>query len=133
MDESEPGQRAEDLGLIPRKETRRMKRIALLLAAGALLLTAAEKRTFTGVITDTMCGADHKTMNVSPDRKCVLECVKSGSQVKFALYDGKNLYTLSDQQTSEKYAGKRVKVTGTLYERTNIIQVDSIAPVAPGK
>jgi hypothetical protein len=107
-----------------------MKRIALLFMTGTLLLTAAEKRTFSGVITDTMCGANHKPMNVSPDSKCVLECVKHDKNVKFALYDGKNVYTLSDQQTPEKYAGQKVKITGTLYEKTKILQVDSIEPAA---
>jgi hypothetical protein len=107
-----------------------MKRIALLFMTGTLLLTAAGKRTFTGVITDTMCGANHKPMNVSPDSKCVLECVKHDKNVKFALYDGKNVYTLSDQQTPEKYAGQKVKITGTLYEKTKILQVDSIEPAA---
>jgi hypothetical protein len=110
-----------------------MKRIALLFATGALLLTAAEKRTFTGVITDTMCGANHNAMGVSPDSKCVLECVKHDKSVKFALYDGRNVYTLSDQQTPEKYAGQKVKITGTLYEKTKILQVDSIEPAAGGK
>ncbi|MGC9969561.1 MAG: DUF5818 domain-containing protein [Bryobacteraceae bacterium] len=109
-----------------------MKRITLLFMTGALLLATAEKGTFTGVITDTMCGANHKPMNVSPDSKCVLECVKHDKSVKFALYDGKNVYTLSDQQTPEKYAGQRVKISGTLYEKTKILQVDSIEPAAGG-
>jgi hypothetical protein len=103
-----------------------MKRIALLLLTAALVLTAAEKRTFTGVITDSMCGASHKMMNVSPDSKCVLECVKMGA--KFALYDGKNVYTLSDQQAPAKFAAQRVKITGTLSEKTNVLTVDSIQP-----
>ncbi len=104
-----------------------MKRIALLFMAGGLLLTAAEKRMFTGVITDTMCGADHKMMKISPDPKCVRECVKHDPKAnKYALYDGKNVYVLSDQQTPEKFAGEKVKITGTLFEKTKIIQVDKI-------
>jgi hypothetical protein len=94
----------------------------LLLAAG--LLAAADTRTFVGVITDTMCGADHKHMGISPDEKCVRECVKHGA--KYALYDGKEVYRLSDQQTPEKFAAKKVKVTGTLYEKTKIIKVERI-------
>ena len=58
-------------------------------------------------------------MKVTPDSKCVLECVKSGS--KYALYDGKNVYVLSDQKTPEKFAGQRVKVTGTLFEKTRMV------------
>ncbi|MCE5306782.1 MAG: hypothetical protein LLG20_03995 [Acidobacteriales bacterium] len=94
----------------------------LLLAAG--LLAAADTRTFVGVITDTMCGTDHKHMGVSPDEKCVRDCVKQGA--KYALYDGKEVYRLSDQQTPEKFAAKKVKVTGILYEKTRIIKVEKI-------
>jgi hypothetical protein len=88
-----------------------MKRIAIFVA-GAALTMAAEKKTVTGVITDEMCGADHKMMNVTPDSKCVTECVKAGS--KYALLSGSTVYTLSDQKTPEKFAGKKVAVTGTV-------------------
>jgi hypothetical protein len=94
----------------------------LLMAVG--LLAAAGPRTFVGVITDTMCGADHKSMGISPDDKCVRECVKQGA--KYALYDGKEVYQLSDQKTPEKFAAKKVKVTGVLFERSKIIKVDKI-------
>jgi hypothetical protein len=98
------------------------KQIAILIAAAALAL-AAGKQTFTGVITDTMCGAGHKAMNMGPDEKCVTECVKAGA--KYALYDGKNVYELRDQKAPAKFAAKKVRVTGTLNGKT--IQVDSIA------
>jgi hypothetical protein len=104
-----------------------MTRIATVFLAAALLLGAASKQTFTGVITDTMCGADHKMMRISPDSKCVRECVKAGA--KYALFDGKNVYTLSDQQTPEKFAAQKVRVTGTLNVKTNVIAVESIQPV----
>ena len=39
------------------------------------------------------------------------------------LYDGKEVYTLSDQTTPEKFAGKKVTVTGTLDAKTKTIQV----------
>ncbi len=103
-----------------------MMKTATLLFGAALLLGAASKQTFVGVITDTMCGANHKMMNVTPDSKCVRECVKAGS--KYALYDGKNVYTLSDQQTPEKYAAQKVKVVGTLNSKTSIIAVEIIQP-----
>jgi hypothetical protein len=105
-----------------------MKRIISVLMSGALLLAAAEKRTFTGIITDTMCGANHKPMKVAPDAKCVIECVKNDKQNRYALFDGTNLNTLSDQQTPEKFAARKVKITGTLYEKTKILAVDSIEP-----
>jgi len=45
----------------------------------------------------------------------------------YVLFDGKAAYTLSDQKTPEKFAGKKVTVKGTLNAKTNTIQVDSIA------
>jgi hypothetical protein len=101
-----------------------MKKLILTVFAAAA--AAAAQQTFTGVITDTMCGRDHKHMGIAPSEKCVRECVKSGKQYKYALHDGKKLYVLSDQQTPEKFAAKKVTVTGTLYEKTGIIKVDKI-------
>ena len=81
-----------------------MKRTILaLLTLAALLAAANQKRTFTGVITDSMCGRDHRMMKITPDSKCATECVKSSAAVKFALFDGQNAYKLSDQQTPQQY------------------------------
>ena len=67
-----------------------MTKVASILFAGALMASAAPQ-TFTGVVTDTMCGRDHAMMKVSPDAKCVVECVKGDKNTKYALFDGKNL------------------------------------------
>jgi len=92
--------------------------------AGALFAADASK-TYTGIITDTMCGADHAHMGITPDAKCVRECVRMpGGEWKYALLVGKEVYTLSDQETPEKYAAQKVKVTGTLYPKTGILRVD---------
>ena len=102
------------------------KQIAVTIAAAALMFAAPAKQTFTGIITDDMCAnANHKAMNMGADAKCVVECVKAGS--KYVLYDGKEAYTLSDQKTPEKFAAKKVTVTGTLDAKSKTIQVDSIA------
>jgi len=103
---------------------------AVVLSAG--LLAAAGQQTFTGVITDTMCGADHKAMKVSPDSKCVRDCVKHDKNNKYALLVGSNVYVLSDQKTPEKFAAQKVKVTGALDDKTKILKVDKIEPL-PGK
>jgi len=97
-------------------------KILLTLFAGAALAFAAAPKTFTGVITDTMCGKDHSMMGVKPDSKCVLECVKSGS--KYALLEGSNVYELSDQKAPEKFAGQKVNVSGT--RNGKVLQVQSI-------
>jgi hypothetical protein len=95
------------------------KTIAMILASAAMTSAA----TFTGTVTDSMCGDDHKSMNMGSDEKCVTECVKMGT--KYALYDGKKTYTLSDQKAAAKFAAKKVTVTGTLNGTT--IEVTSIA------
>lgn len=98
----------------------------LMIAASALTLSAA---TFTGVVTDSMCANNHKMMGVSPDDKCVLECTKHDKNVKLVLFDGKNIYKLSDQETPRKFAAKKVRVTGELFPKTGIIRVDKIEAV----
>ena len=55
-----------------------------------------------------------------------IACVREHGAT-YVLYDGKKVYDLNNQQTPEKFAGKRVTITGTL-DATNTIQVDSIAP-----
>jgi hypothetical protein len=102
-----------------------MTRTLFLLPVLAGALVASESRTFTGVITDDMCKANHAMMKIRPDPKCIDVCVKQYKS-KYALLDGKNTYKLSDQKTPEKFAGKKVKVTGVLYEKTQIIKVESI-------
>lgn len=104
-----------------------MKRLisAMVLAAG-MLAAAGKPQVFTGVITDSMCGARH-AMGITPDARCVRECVKMDpAKWKYALLAGKDIYVLSDQQTPEKFAARRVTVTGTLFEKTKIIKVDKI-------
>jgi hypothetical protein len=98
-----------------------MKTTIILLISGALALAAAPK-TFTGVITDAMCGKDHSMMGVKPDAKCVTACVKQGS--KYALVVGDDVYELSDQKTPEKFAAQKVNVKGTLNGKA--IEVQSI-------
>ena len=104
-----------------------MKALLLSLITIATLSAAQAKQTFTGTITDHMCAdADHSHMRMGPnDAECTIACISSHG-ASYVLYDGKNAYVLSDQQTPEKFAGKRVTVTGTLDAKTKTIKVDSI-------
>ena len=102
-----------------------MKRIcSALVFAG--LVAAANAETFTGVITDTMCGAKHGMMKNQPDDQCIKMCAKG--HAAYALFDGANVLKLSDQKTPAKFAAQKVKVTGTLDAKTNTIKVSSIEP-----
>jgi hypothetical protein len=99
-----------------------LKTIAIALVSAAL----ADAATFTGTITDDMCGKDsHAGMKMGTDEKCITECVK-GMNAKYALTDGTNVYILSDQRTPAKFAAKKVTVTGTLDEKTKTIKVEKI-------
>src|ERR1700734_1430513 len=104
-----------------------MKPLILILLAIAVLSAAPGKQTFTGTITDSMCTtADHSQMKMGPtDADCTKACV-SIHGATYVLYDGKNVYQLSDQKTPEKFAAKKVTVTGTLDAKTKTIKVDSI-------
>jgi Protein of unknown function (DUF5818) len=92
-----------------------MKKAGLLLGTivmlAGLALAAAKQQTFTGAISDSMCGAQHMMEGSAKD--CTLKCVESGS--KFILVDSKGkIYQLSDQTKPRQFAGANVKVTGTL-------------------
>ena len=101
------------------------------LAASVLIVAASAapqgKKQFTGVITDSMCEAgDHSRMHMgSTDGECTIACVDAHGAA-YVLYDGKTTYSLSDQKTPEKFAGKKVTVTGTLDAKTKTIHVDSM-------
>lgn len=104
-----------------------MKKL-LWLAVPALVLAQGPARDYTGVITDTMCGADHAPMGIQPGEKCVRECVRSGKW-KYALIDEKGtMMMLSDQKTPEKYAAQKVRIRGVYYEKSGILRTDSISP-----
>ena len=104
-----------------------MKHLIVSLLAVAALSAAPGKQTFTGTITDNMCGnAGHSHMRMGPtDAECTIACISTHGAA-YVLYDGKDVYTLSDQQMPEQFAGHRVKVVGTLDAKTRTILVESI-------
>jgi hypothetical protein len=107
-----------------------IKYVVFSFVAVAALSATPGKQTFTGTITDSMCAkADHSHMQMGPtDADCTTACV-SVHGATYVLYDGKNVYALSDQRTPEKFAAQRVKVIGELDAKTKTIHVDSIAAV----
>jgi uncharacterized protein DUF5818 len=100
-----------------------MMRLALLLLFAGAALSA---ESFTGVITDSACVARH---TMAADSKCIEECLKLDKSTKYVLFDGKKAYKLSDQETPARFAARRVRVTGTLYEKTGIIKVERIEAI----
>src|ERR1700738_1402446 len=90
--------------------------LASVMLAAALIPAsfAANPQTFTGTVSDAMCGAKH--MMQGDDAACLRACVQKGS--KYALVVGDKVYTLdtSDQAALDnlsKLAWEEAKVTGT--------------------
>ena len=81
-----------------------------------------EKKSFSGVVTDSHCGARHQDSSKSP-AECTKMCVRNGSA--YVLVDGDKTYALSgDGSQFGSFAGQRVSVAGTLDGDT--LRVDSI-------
>jgi hypothetical protein len=104
-----------------------MKTTSPLLFLAIALTSIASADTFTGVVTETMCGAKHTMMKDQPDDKCVKMCVKGSAE--YALFDGQSVFKLSDQSKPAKFPAQKVKVTGTLDQKTKTIKVSSIEPL----
>jgi hypothetical protein len=102
-----------------------MKNVWLIvLALTGAVKAANAPMTFTGVITDTLCGVSHAMMKARSDADCVKLCVKGSGE--YALFDGQNVLKLSDQKTPAKFAAQKVRVTGSYDEKTKTIKVTSI-------
>ena len=104
------------------------KGIFSLVVLSAVMLSAQDRRRFTGVITDDVCAnGDHSAMRMGPtDAECVKACIDSHG-ASYVLYDGQQVYFLSDQKAPEKFAGKKVVVMGTVDPAKKTIHVESIA------
>jgi hypothetical protein len=90
--------------------------VVAMIAVGlsAVPALAADTQTFTGKVSDTMCGAKHS--EGGPPAECVRGCIKHGA--KYALVVGDKVYTLdtSDQTALDelnKLAWEQATVTGT--------------------
>jgi hypothetical protein len=94
---------------------------ALLLAGLAVAQPPqAKKHSWTGVVTDSMCGAKHMMADAA---ECTRACVNKGSS--YALLVGDTVYTLKGHESEvDKLAGQKATVTGTAEGTT--IQVASV-------
>ena len=104
-----------------------MMRLILSLLAVAGLSVGQGTQTFVGTITDDMCEkADHSGMRMGPtDAECAIACI-SEHGAAYVLYDGKDVYRLTDQRAPEQFAGRKVTVTGALEANARTIRVASI-------
>jgi hypothetical protein len=87
---------------------------------------AAAAGDYTGIISDSMCGARHVKHPNLDSANCTRECVRTGA--KYKLIDGDKSYFLQgDFAALAQFAGERAKVTGALEGDT--IKVSAINPI----
>jgi hypothetical protein len=91
-----------------------MKRLIVGAVLGMMLGAGNIEQTWTGVISDAMCGASHKSMpGDHTDRECTLACAQGGSA--YALVSAGKVYKLTSHEADLKtHAGHTVNVTGAL-------------------
>jgi hypothetical protein len=107
------------------------------LLVGLASFASAADNTWTGQISDSMCGASHAKMITAHKpatltaRDCTLACVKAGG--KYVFVTGGKVYSIANQDFAdlEKHAGHTVRFTGQMNGDT--ITVSKIVMPAPKK
>lgn len=99
--------------------------VVLIIFAFLILSSFAATQTFTGTITDTMCGKKHMSAGKS-DADCTRECMKLKGDWTYGLVVGSSVYHLAgDNKQFATVAGQRVTVAGEVTGDT--ISVRTIA------
>jgi hypothetical protein len=96
-----------------------MTQLASKIAVFALSAVTLSAGTWTGTISDSMCGATHKKMEEHgnakiSDRDCTLACVKNGGKYVFVSKGKVYQVTNQDYAGLQQHAGHTVKLTGDL-------------------
>jgi hypothetical protein len=109
--------------------------LAMLFAGGAAAFAVSDpqqvqksdavaEQTFSGMITDSQCGARHDQSTGKRPADCARMCVRNGS--KYVLVNGDQKNILEGKEVElDHLAGQRATVTGTLNGDT--IKVSSVA------
>ena len=112
------------------KEKGSVTKLAATRAADAAPAGAAE-RTWTGAISDKMCGADHKKMGGKlSDADCTLACTKGGTPYVLVA-DGKTYELAGHAGDLKTHAGHMVTLMGEL--KGDVIRVSKVEMTKPGK
>src|SRR5436190_14800378 len=101
------------------KERCRMKNLMRIVMTGAVLTVMASAATWTGKISDSMCGAHHMTTAEHgkakmSDRECTEACIKKGG--KYVFVSKGKVYKIDNQDYAglAEHAGHTVKLTGDM-------------------
>ena len=106
--------------------SRKIWMLAVTLLVSGCMAMAAES--WTGTVSDSMCGAKHATASAAA-AKCVAGCVSKGA--KYVLVSKGKVYSVEPQDKFADYAGKSVKVTGTM--EGDAITAESVEPAGSHK
>jgi len=94
----------------------RMCTVPSLLMSCAIAAPASAQQTFTGRLSDSMCGALHRSRAAADsDRQCLLACISR--LAKYVLVDGDNrVIPIANQDAMglPLYAGRPVRITGEM-------------------
>ena len=109
---------------------KRCLRYAFVMMVTCVISFAAEQ-TWTGSISDSMCGASHQKMAAEhgntkmSDRDCTAACVKGGA--KYVFVSNGKVYNIQNQDLArlQEHAGHTVQLTGEM--KGNTITVSTIA------
>ena len=105
--------------------------VLIVLTVGTAAPRAAEQ-TWTGQISDNLCGAKHEEaaegQGKMPDRDCTLACVRGGS--KFVLVADGKIVPIANQDLADltTHAGHKVKVTGEMKNGAIVVSKIEMVP-----
>jgi hypothetical protein len=107
-------------------KAKKIEVLSLLFLAAIITIAASKAQTFTGEVSDSMCGAKHM---MASKADCTRACITKGSN--YALVVGDKVYTLHTSNKSaldelNKLAGENANVTGTADGDT--IEVSKVMP-----
>jgi hypothetical protein len=99
--------------------------VAIMFLTLTSAMAAGTPQTFTGEVSDSMCGAKHM---MEGNAACTRACVRKGSN--YALVVGDKVYALhadakADLDALDKLAGEKAKITGVADGET--IEVSKVA------
>ena len=103
--------------------------VVAVMAIAASAMGAGKSQTFTGEVSDVMCGAKHM---MAGNAACTRACVKKGTN--YSLLVGDKVYTLHTEDKAalgelDKLAGEKAKITGVADGET--IEVSQVAAAKP--
>ena len=107
-------------------KSRTISTAALILVAVSSAVAAGKNETFTGEVSDAMCGAKHM---MPGNAACLRTCVSKGANYALVVGDKVNTLHTADEgarKTLDQLAGEKAKVTGAADGET--IEVSKVAP-----